>query len=117
MTVTLTVAYDIDEVLCSNHWTMKSTIKFVNRFETECKYTVYRVAQNYTLGKLSGPELMISRFMNTRRIKFCQNRSCFKGCAKTLKLPIVYGGAVPSDSNIIMLMIFSNVPDPFGLAF
>ena len=53
---------------------------------------------------------MVSRFMNTPGIKFCRYRGRFRRCAKALKISKM---ALQST----MLMIFSNVIDPFGLAF
>ena len=70
------------------------------------------MVQNYTfLGKVKLLRAdIVSLFMNTPGIKFCQNRSWFRGCAKALKI-----SNIPLQPPL--LMIFSNVTDPIGLAY
>ena len=52
---------------------------------------------------------MASLFINTPGVKFCRNQSWFWGCAKDLKISEM---ALQS----LMLIMFSNVTDPFDLA-
>ena len=78
----------------------------MKRYETQVQCPA-RVVQNYSFWVRTD---MVSRFMNTPGIKFCQNRSWFRGCAKALKISNM---ALQSP----MLMIFSDVTDPFGLDY
>ena len=71
-----------------------------------------RVVQNYTFfgkAKLIRAD-MVSRFLNTAVVKYCRNRSWLRVCEKHLKISEM---ALQSP----MLIIFSNVTDPFDLAF
>ena len=92
-----------------SHWARKITWK--PRSANGCTYI--RVVQSYTsLEKLSCSELvgMVPWFMNTPGIKFCQNRSSFRGYPKALKMSDI---AFSSP----MLIIFTNVTDPLVLGF